>query len=82
MMYGFDTPLEETVFYKEILQEGIEQGIEQGLEQGLEQKEKQAIKLFEAYLKEDLVRGVITEEGYQQKASSFRARLADKQDEA
>ena len=69
-MFGFDTPVEETVFYKEVIQEG------------LDKKEKQAINAFEIHLKGQLERGVISKEDYQQEASAFRARLADKQGEA
>ena len=73
-MFGFDTPVEETVFYKEVIQEGIDKG--------REEERKQAVNAFEAYLKEELESGVITKEGYQQRISAFRARLAGNQGEA
>ena len=69
-MFGFDTPVEETVFYKEVLSEGKEEA------------NKKAIKFFEAQMKELLDMGAITKDDYQQRISTIRAQLSGNQGKA
>ena len=65
-MFGFDTPVEETVFYKEVKQEGRDEGID----------------AFEARMKDFLDKGIITKSMYDQEISTFRATLSGNQGEA
>ncbi len=40
----FESTLEDSWFYQEIIQKGIEQGIEQGMEKGIEQGELKTLR--------------------------------------
>ncbi len=73
-VFGFDTPVEETVFYKEVKQEGREEE--------RKQFNKKAVNVFEARFKGLLEKGIITEEIYQQEVDAFRAQLSGNQGEA
>ncbi|MDJ0835668.1 MAG: DUF2887 domain-containing protein [Acidobacteriota bacterium] len=77
-MFGFDTPVEETRFYREVKQEGREEG----RQVGREEKAKQAINAFEAQMKDLLEAGLITKTIYHERVSIFRAQLAGKHGEA
>ncbi|MDJ0835669.1 MAG: hypothetical protein QNK37_04080 [Acidobacteriota bacterium] len=81
-MFGFDTPVEETRFYREVKQEGREEGRQEGRQVGREEKAKQAINAFEVQMKHYLETGKFTEEEYRHAISAFRAQLAGKHGEA
>ncbi|MDJ0837196.1 MAG: DUF2887 domain-containing protein [Acidobacteriota bacterium] len=73
-MFGFDTPVEETVFYKEVKQEAWDECEKQS--------NKRAVNAFEARLKGFLEKGIISEEVYQQEVSAFRAQISGNHGEA
>ena len=74
-MYGFDTSVEETVFYKEVLAEGIELGKKKAERKVKTRVYKRAVIAFKVQMEDLFTLGSITKSDYKQRTSAFHAQL-------